>query len=132
MPAEAVRPRALAIYIVDTDCSVREGLSRLAESAGFEPRPCKSAEDLLCKEPVGKGACVVLDLSDASLRKPEIRARLMVVATMLPVIALSAADDPQTQRKARELGAKALFRKPVDAAALVDSIAWHTRETPSR
>ena len=132
MPAEAVRPRALAIYIVEIDCSVRDGLSRLAESAGFEPRPCKSAEDLLCKEPVGKGVCVVLDLSDASLRKPEVRARLMVVATMVPVIALSAADDPQTQRKARELGAKALFRKPVDAAALVDSIAWHTRETPPR
>ena len=34
--------------------------------------------------------------------------------------------------KARELGAKALFRKPVDATALVDSIAWFTRETRPR
>jgi FixJ family two-component response regulator len=129
MPAEALRPRALAIYIVDTDSSVREGLSRLAESAGFEARPCKSAEDFLCKQPVGGGACAILDLSDESLRKPDVRSQLMVVATMLPIIALSAADDPQTQRKARELGAKALFRKPVDAAALLDSICWLTRKT---
>jgi FixJ family two-component response regulator len=129
MPAEAVRPRALAIYIVDTDSSVREGLSRLAESAGFEARPCNSAEDFLGKQPVGSGACALLDLSDESLRKADVKSRLMVVATMLPVIALSTADDGQTQRKARELGAKALFRKPVDAAALLDSICWLTRKT---
>jgi FixJ family two-component response regulator len=129
MPAEALRPRALAIYIVDTDSSVREGLSRLTESAGFEARPCKDAEDFLGKQPVGTGTCALLDLSDEGLRKPDVRSRLMVVATMLPIIALSAADDPQTQRKARELGAKALFRKPVDAAALLDSICWLTRKT---
>jgi DNA-binding response OmpR family regulator len=45
----------------------------------------------------------------------------------LPVIALSARDDPQARRTARELGARAFFRKPVDAAALLDSINWVTR-----
>ena len=29
---------------------------------------------------------------------------------------------------ARELGARAFFRKPVDAAALLDSIEWVTRK----
>ena len=40
--ARAAAPRAL--YILDADASVREGLTRLAVSAGFEAHPCASAE----------------------------------------------------------------------------------------
>jgi len=127
MPPAAVRARARPLYVVDTDASVREGLSRLAESAGFEPRPCEDAAAFVGQVLESNAACALVDLSDAGLRKPAIRARLSVLATMLPVIALSVRDDPQTQRTARELGARAFFRKPVDAAALLDSIAWVMR-----
>jgi FixJ family two-component response regulator len=130
MPPAAGRARPL--YIVDTDPSVREGLARLAESAGFEPRPCQSIEDFLRRAEIGCGACALVDLSDAGLRQPVIHARLSVVATMLPVIALSAADDARAQRTADELGARAFFRKPVDAAALLDSIGWATRKNNIR
>jgi FixJ family two-component response regulator len=115
------------LYIIDTDASVREALSRFAESAGLEPIPCKNAEAFLGQAPHGNDACALVDLSDLGLRKPAVRARLSVVATMLPLIALCASDDPHTQRTARELGARAFFRKPVDGAALLDSIAWVTR-----
>ena len=127
MTAAAVRAPVRALYIVDTDASVRESLSRLAESAGFEARPCENAEAFVRQVPEGTAACALVDLSDAGLRNPAIRARLSVLSTMLPVIALSVRDDAQTQRAARELGARAFFRKPVDAAALLDSIAWLMR-----
>lgn len=127
MLPKAVHARALALYIVDTDASVREGLVRLAESAGFEPRPCLNAQAFVRLVPDGTPACAVVDLSDAGLRDPAIRARLAVVASRVPMIALSAHDDEQTQRTARELGARAFFRKPVDAAALLDSIDWVMR-----
>jgi FixJ family two-component response regulator len=123
---------AHALYIVDTDASVREGLSRLAESAGFEARPFPSAEAFLRKAYSANGACAVVDLSDAGLLKPAIRARLAVVATLLPVVALSVRDDPQTQDMARELGAQACFRKPVDSAALLDAITWVMRDNKPR
>jgi FixJ family two-component response regulator len=120
------------LYIVDTDASVREGLSRLAASAGFEARACESVETFL-KEPApdSGAACALVDLSDPGLRKAAIRQRLAALAGKLPVIAISARDDAQTQRTARELGARAFFRKPVDAAALLDSIGWvsHTPKT---
>jgi FixJ family two-component response regulator len=51
---------------------------------------------------------------------------------MLPLIALSAADDASAQRTADELGARAFFRKPVDAAALIDSIDWAIRKNKVR
>lgn len=129
----SIRPKnghavARALYIVDSDLSVREGLTRLAASAGFDAKPCASAEAFLGEAHSGDAACAVVDISDAGLRDPALRARLTVLAMLLPIIALSARDDPQTQRTARELGARAFFRKPVDAAALLDSIDWVTRK----
>ena len=119
--------RAL-LYIVESDLSVREGLTRLAASAGFETKPCASAEAFLLEASSGHAACAVVDIADVDLRDPALRARLTAVATFLPIIALSSRDDPQAQRTARELGARAFFRKPVDAAALLDSIDWVTRK----
>lgn len=120
--ARAAAPRAL--YIVDADASVREGLTRLAVSAGFEAHPCASAEAFLGEANTAQAACAVVDVCDAGLKDPAVRARLSVLATLLPMIALSARDDRQTQRTAQELGAKAFFRKPVDGSALLDSIEW--------
>lgn len=129
----SIRPRdghtvTRALYIVESDVSVREGLTRLATSAGFEAKPCASTEAFLSECCSGNAACAVVDISDAGLRNPALRVRLMAMATFLPIIALSARDDPQAQLTARELGARAFFRKPVDAAALLDSIDWVTRK----
>ncbi|HEU4353259.1 MAG TPA: response regulator [Burkholderiales bacterium] len=119
-----------ALYIVESDVAVREGLTRLAASHGFQARPCASAEAFLLEASSGNAACAVVDISGADLRDSALRARLTVLALHLPIIALSSRDDPQAQRRARELGARAFFRKPVDAAALLDSIDWVTRRDP--
>ena len=42
----------------------------------------------------------------------------------LPVIALSADDDDESQRSARELGARLFLHKPTDNQALLDAIQW--------
>ena len=115
------------IYIVDSDESVKQGLSRLIESAGLEARPCSCTEDLLHQAEEGGTGCALLDLSCKELGQPALRLRLRAITATLPIIALSASDDPQTRRMARDLGAQAFFRKPVDAGALLDSIDWVTR-----
>ena len=132
MPVRTGQAQKRVLYVVDSDASVREGLSRLAESEGFEPMPCEGAEAFLREADTRNAVCALIDLSDIGLRKPEVRARLSVVASRLPVIALSVRDDAQTQRTARALGARAFFRKPVDATALFDSIEWVMREIKQR
>jgi FixJ family two-component response regulator len=120
------------LYIVDTDASVREGLARLAASAGFDARPCRNIEHFLLQVKIASGGCAIVDVGDAGLRRPDLLARLCVVATMLPVIALSAGDDAASRRSADQLGARAFFRKPVDAAALLDAIDWALRREKRR
>jgi FixJ family two-component response regulator len=124
MPATTI---AHTIYIVDTDPSVREGLSRVVDSAGLRPRPCGSIEAFLRETPGAGAACALLDVSTLSHCEPALWKRLQAVAAAVPVIALSARDDPATQRLAHALGAQAFFHKPVDASALLDSIDWVTR-----
>ena len=115
------------IYIIDSDQSVREALSRLVDSAGLESKPCDSVDAFLRQIPGGGDACALLEVSSPDLRDPMVRSRLRAIVGTVPIIALSARDDPETRRMAREVGAQAFFRKPVDAAALLDSIDWTTR-----
>lgn len=116
---------ASVVYVVDSDQSVREGISRLLASSGMQSKSCDSIEAFLQEAP-GRGACVLMDVGGPCLRQSGFRSRLRARTQGLPLIALAADDDPETRRRAREVGAQAFFRKPVDAAALVDSIVWLT------
>ncbi len=124
---------ARVVYIIDSDESVREGLSRLVDSAGLESKPCESIDAFLFQAAGAHPACALLDVTSPRLRESAIWSRLRAMAAALPIIALSSRDDPATRRMARELGVQAFFRKPVDAAALLDSIDWVTRaESPGK
>jgi FixJ family two-component response regulator len=112
------------VYIIDADASVRQGLARLVDSAGLEARPCDSTAAFFQHRPSGRGACALLDISALLLGEPGQSAKLRAAAQSMPIIALSADDDPATRQMARAMGARAFFRKPVDAAALLDSIDW--------
>lgn len=123
----ATASAARTVYVVDPDESVRQGLSRLVASAGLRCRGCESVAVFLRDAPGDSPACALLEVSGLWTCDPAVWSGLRAVAAAMPVIALSARDDAATQRIARALGAQAFFRKPVDAAALLDSIEWVTR-----
>lgn len=112
------------VYIVDSDVAVRQALARLIDAAGLEARPCESALAFLRRRRGAACCCALIDVAGLLSFEPDAWARLRAAAQAIPVIALSADDDATTQRLARAMGARAFFRKPVDAAALLDSIAW--------
>ena len=118
---------ARVVYIVDPDESVQQGLARVVNSAGLESRPCASLETFLSQTPGAHATCALLDIPVPLPYDRLLQSRLRAMAAAIPVIALSVRDDAETRRVARELGAQAFFRKPVDAAALLDAIDWVTR-----
>jgi FixJ family two-component response regulator len=120
--------KTLLVYIVDDDESVRTGLSRLMRSAGFEARVFESAEQFLENLQIDRPGCVLLDITMPRVTGLEVQARLKQKGIKLPVIAVSARDDEETRRLARELGVQFFLRKPVDDQALLDAIAWVTGE----
>ncbi|MDM0024386.1 response regulator [Variovorax saccharolyticus] len=112
------------VYVIDGDAAVREALARLLDAAGLEPRPCVSVEEFLAEVKADPMACVLLDVPGAWGGDAATRTSWQAIAGKLPVIALSSSDGPVVRRRAREMGARHFFRKPVDAAALLDSIDW--------
>jgi FixJ family two-component response regulator len=94
------------------------------DSAGLEARPCASLAEFLEQADNLPAACALLDVGGARQYQAALRDALLAVAKVLPVIALSSSDDPMARSLARDLGAQFFFRKPVDGAALLDSIDW--------
>jgi FixJ family two-component response regulator len=59
-------------------------------------------------------ACVVLDIQMPGLTGFDLQEELASKGIRVPVIAVSAHDDAKIRERARDLGATAFFRKPVD------------------
>lgn len=122
------RTETLHVNIVDDDDSVRKGLSRLMRSAGIESHAYESAERFLQEVQNEPHACILMDITMPRMSGLELSARLREKGIALPVIAISARDDDDTRKLARELGVRFFLRKPVDDQALLDAISWVVRE----
>jgi FixJ family two-component response regulator len=114
------------VYLIDDDESVRRALQRLLRSAGFEVKAFSSAESFLQCGNFDVGACIVLDIRMPGLTGFDVQEKLASMEIRIPVITVSAFDDAESRERARELGATAFFRKPVDGEALIDAIHWAT------
>ena len=112
------------IYIVEDDNSVRRALERLFRSEGMKSETYASGELFLAGLPDDAEGCVLMDIRMPGLTGHDVQERLRKRGQTIPVIALSAQDDDESRNCARELGAVAFFRKPVDDQALLDSIRW--------
>ena len=90
-------------------------------------REFASADEFLdALEPEVSG-CVLLDLRMPGLSGEELQAKLESLRVDLPIIVVSADDDPEARRQAHAMKAVAFFRKPVDGTALLDAVAWALR-----
>ncbi len=112
------------IYVIDDDESVRKAFKRLLRSVNFEVETFASAEEFLKSPKPNKNSCIIIDLRMPGLTGFDLQRKLMAQGNRIPIIVISASDDAQIREQARELGAVAFFRKPIDDQALLDAIAW--------
>lgn len=124
----SLKTGTLHVNIVDDDDSVRQGLSRLMRSAGIESHAYGNAESFLADVHNEDHACILMDITMPRMNGLELSARLKEKGITLPVIAISARDDDDTRKMARDLGVRFFLRKPVDDQALLDAISWVVQE----
>lgn len=115
------------VFLVDDDPSARRGIARLLRAAGHDVLESSSATELLDSLDSEASGCLVLDARTPGLSGAELQARLEALQLDLPVIVISADDEPEIRREAYAIGAVGFFRKPVDGTALLDAIAWALR-----
>jgi FixJ family two-component response regulator len=112
------------IYVIDDDESVRKAFKRLLRSVNFEAETFASAEEFLKSQKPNKNSCIIIDIRMPGLTGFDLQRKLMAQGSRIPIIVISASDDAQIREQARELGAVAFFRKPIDDQALLDAITW--------
>ena len=110
------------VYVVDDDPSSRSGLGRLLKSAGFQVKLFASAQEFLDFDPVAPEAVMILDVRMPGLNGLELQKRMMDRGETLPIIFLTAFEDPQARRVALQRGAVAFLQKPVDEEVLFEAI----------
>jgi len=125
--------RASTIFVIDDDESIRRAFERLLRSANLDARTFSCAEEFLSSLTKNEIGCIIMDLRMPGLTGFDLQKKIASQGIRMPVIVISASDDAQTRERARELGAVAFFRKPVDDQALLDAIWWALRgaEKPS-
>jgi len=123
MGATPVDERVIGIVgIVDDDESVRMAIRSLLRSLGFKVETFGSAEDILGSARLDDIACLIVDLRLPGMSGVDLQQQLLVVKRELPMIFISAHDDPVAQQQALTAGALAFLRKPFSEKALIDAI----------
>ena len=98
-------------------------LGRVLRLADYEVSPFGSGEEFLASLAVRVPACVILDVHLPGLSGFDVESRLRRAHEGLPVVFVTASDDPALAATAREARGAALLRKPFSSAQLLDAIA---------
>ena len=109
------------IAVIDDDSFVRRALARFLASSGLDVATFPSAIAFL-ESPHVRPMCLVTDIQMPGMSGLELKQQLANSARDLPVIFITAHDDPRNRALARTLGAAGYFEKPFDGAALLEAI----------
>jgi len=112
------------IYIIDDDKYVRRGFDILFKSAGLECDSFGSAEEFLELAHTSENDVIILDMHMPGMNGCELLEHLAKNEIFLPVIIVTAFDEPASRECAKNYGAVAYLRKPVDSEALIDLIKY--------
>ena len=116
--------RGQTLFVVDDDPAIRRALFRLARAMGYGAETYGSAEEFLADSPstAERTGCILLDVALPGLSGPELHMQLRADGWDVPVIYVTAHDDPITRARVEETDAAAVFAKPIEVAALLDMI----------
>jgi len=111
------------IAVVDDDDAIRKALSRLLRACGFGVECFASGQAFLAALPSAQLDCVLLDLQMPEMDGLEVLVWVRDRAPDLPVIIITAHDEPGMRANCLAGGASAYLPKPIDEAVLQQAIA---------
>jgi FixJ family two-component response regulator len=115
------------VAVIDDDEPFRAALVESLLSLGYRARDFASAEEFISQGAEAACDCVITDIHMPGMSGFDIKRLLMERAPKLPVIMITARDDPRLEARAAAVGAICLLRKPFDSSAL---IGWLQKALP--
>lgn len=110
------------VAVLDDEPEMRKALRRLLKCQGFSVEEFACGEDLLSALKSQTLDYVLLDLHMPGLNGFDILEMLHARKSPIPIIVITAYDEPGTADRVRSLGASACLKKPVDRSALMTAM----------
>ncbi|MFT2214024.1 response regulator transcription factor [Rhizobium giardinii] len=111
------------VIIVDDDASVREALSELILSAGFQPASFASTRELFDANLLDSPGCLILDVRMPGESGLHLQRHLSENGNPKPIIFLTGHGDIPMTVQAMKAGAVDFLTKPVRDQTLLDAVA---------
>ncbi len=112
------------IALVDDEASVRVALGRLLRMADYEVLAFASGEEFLAALGNCMPDCALLDVHLPGLTGIQVQLRLRADHVQLPVVFITASDDPAIDSSALQAGGLCVLRKPFSNQQLLASIEF--------
>ena len=123
----AVRP---LLAVVDDEDSVRRALARMLSASQFEVDVFASGQEFLDSLRTRLPDCVILDYRMPGLTSRDVQRQLTLAKMRLPIIVVTAHDQPALREQCLADGAVAYLAKPLQRERLVglinDAIRLHS------
>lgn len=121
------------VIIVDDDAAIREAITDLVQSAGYETIAFGATADLLGSDVLDSPGCLILDVRMPGASGLDLQRQLMRSGNTKPVIFLTGFGDIPMTVDAMKAGAIDFLTKPVRDQTLLDAIALAlARDTEQR
>ncbi len=111
------------IGVLDDEPEMRKALHRLLTCRGYQVKEYERGEDVLATLGSHRLDCLLLDLQLEGISGFEVLEAFLARQIHVPVIVITAHDEPGTGENVRRLGAVAYLKKPVDRDTLLSSIS---------
>jgi FixJ family two-component response regulator len=115
-------PNRKLVFVVDDDPGTLRGVKRLLREYGYDSILFPSAEAFQNHEDLEAAFCLILDVNLNDESGIELRHRLKAAGICMPVIYITASDNPATRMAAMESGCIAYLTKPFSARSLIEPI----------
>ena len=116
------RQSSRLIAIVDGDKSVQSALQELIESEGLSTLCFGSAEEFLDSGVQDEAGCLIADFRMPGISGLELQSRLKADRCRIPIIFITAHDDPKMRAQAIRDGAVEFLTKPFDNTVLLETV----------
>jgi len=110
------------VLIVDDDASIRETLSDLLRSMGFNVQAFASAQQLLNYRHRDVASCLILDVQLPDLSGLDLQLELIKLNVQIPIIFITAHGDIPMSVRAMKAGAVEFLSKPFSDEALLNAV----------
>lgn len=110
------------VAVVDDDESVRESLPDLLREFGCDVQAYSSAEEFLASHSLLTAECLILDIAMPGMSGMELQLELNLRRNPLPIIFITAQEDPSARPLVTERGAVACLFKPFAETVLLAAL----------